>query len=444
MTPMPHDSRGLPMTAANEEAARLFDATIAAYCGLRRDTGDCLKRALAADPRLVVAHILKAYFMLLFATRETVPRAAAAARAARAAIEAAGATPREARHLAALETWIAGDLPGAAAQWRAILDAHPRDLLALKLAQYGAFYCGEAEAMRAATEGALGAWDETLPGYGFVLGCHAFSLEECGAYAAAERAGRAAVAFEPADIWAAHAVAHVAEMEDRIEDGIAWIAAQETHWGAVNNFVFHVRWHRCLFLLAQGRADAALALYDSEVRADSTDEYLDIANAVSLLWRLEQAGVAVGGRWAELATRARAHLDDHCLVFADLHYFMALAAAGDEDGLARWQDAGRAHAAASGDHAARVLAKVGLALADAALAHRRRQWPRVVALMLPIQGAVRAIGGSHAQRDLFDEMLIDAALAADQGLARQLLGERLLRRPRNHWALAHAARAGQA
>ena len=441
---MPRDSRGLPMIAANDEAARLFDATIAAYCGLRRDTGDCLKRALVADPRLVLAHILKGYFMLLFATRETVPRAAAAARAARTALEAADATPRESRHLAALEAWIAGDLPGATAHWQAILAAHPRDLLALKLAQYGALYCGEFEAMRATTGGALGAWDETVPGFGFVLGCHAFSLEECGAYDAADRAGRAAVAIEPGDIWAAHAVAHVAEMLDRIDDGIAWIAAREPHWGEVNNFVFHVRWHRCLFLLAQGRADATLALYDSEVRADSTDDYLDISNAVSLLWRLEQMGVAVGGRWAELATRARAHLDDHCLVFADLHYVIALAAAGDEDGLARWQAASSKHAAAGGDHAARVLAQVGLALADAALAHRRRQWPRVVELMAPIQRAVRAIGGSHAQRDLFDEMLIDAALAADSSLARRLLDARLARRPGNRWALAQAARAAQA
>src|SRR6185437_3839810 len=102
MTAMPQDSRGLPMTAATDEAARLFDAAIAAYCGLRRDAGDCLKRALAADPRLVLAHILKGYFMLLFATRETVTRAAAAARGACAAIEAAGATQREAGHLAAL------------------------------------------------------------------------------------------------------------------------------------------------------------------------------------------------------------------------------------------------------------------------------------------------------------------------------------------------------
>jgi hypothetical protein len=436
MSAMQEDSRGLPMTASSAEAAQLFDATLAAYCGLRRDTGERLKRALAADPQLVLGHVIKGYFMLLFATRAMVPRAASAARAAAGAIESCGATPRETRHLAALEAWIGGELDGAVSHWQAILEADPRDLMALKLAQYGAFYLGQSRRMLAATEGACRAWDEGAPGFGFTLGCHAFSLEECGALDEAERTGRRAVALEPADIWAAHAVAHVAEMEDRAEDGLAWIAAHERDWSDVNNFVFHVRWHRCLFLLAQGRDDDTLALYDREVRAESSDDYLDISNAVSLLWRLEQEGVAVGARWTELASHARAHQGDHCLVFADLHYLMALAASGDGDGVARWQAGAHAHAAASGDDAARVLKAAGLALAAATLAHRGGDWRGVVETLAPIRRDIARIGGSHAQRDLYDEMLIDAALRADPALAQALLAERLARRPRNAWALA--------
>ena len=71
-----------------------------------------------------------------------------------------------------------------------------------------------------------------------------------------------------------------------------------------------------------------LDLYDREVRPELTDDLLDISNAVALLWRLEQAGVDVGNRWEELADRAQGHLDDHLLVFGDVHYLMALAAAG--------------------------------------------------------------------------------------------------------------------
>jgi hypothetical protein len=142
----------------------------------------------------------------------------------------------------------------------------------------------------------------------------------------------------------------------------------------------------------------------------------------------------VGGRWAELAARARAHQDDHCLAFADVHYLMALAAVGDEDGIEAWRRSSRAFAEADSGDTARVMSRVGLALAEAALADRKRDWPRVVAAMAPVRGDIRAIGGSHAQRDLFEEMLIAAALKADPHFAGTLLAERLVRRPGNPWA----------
>jgi tetratricopeptide (TPR) repeat protein len=428
------DAQGLPITASSPEAAAAYDATIAAYCRFRRDTGDHLKRALAADPRCPLALVLRGYFMQLFATRAAGERAAAAATAARGAIAAVGASPRERRHLAALESWLDGDLVGATAHWRAIVAEHPRDLLAMKLGQYGAFYLGDGGAMRAATGAALAGFAEDVPGYGFVLGCHAFSLEEEGDYEAADRLGREAVRREPADVWAAHAVAHVAEMEDRPADGLAWIGAHEGTWSEVNNFVFHLRWHAALFELALGFADAALVRYDRAVRAESTDDYLDIANAVSLLLRFEQRGLAVGRRWDELAARARAHLDDHRLVFADLHYVAALAAAGDDESLARWFRSAASLAAEGRGDAAHVLATCGLAIANAILAHRKGEWRRVVECLVPVRGALRRIGGSHAQRDLFEEMLIDAALKARLGDARGLIAARLARRPGNRWA----------
>ncbi len=85
-----------------------------------------------------------------------------------------------------------------------------------------------------------------------------------------------------ADIWAAHAVQHLFEMTGRPRDGIVWTeGASKSNWRECNNFAYHALWHRCLFLLELGDVERVLELYDREVRPASTDDLLDISNAVS-------------------------------------------------------------------------------------------------------------------------------------------------------------------
>lgn len=433
------DARGVAVTASDPAAVSLLDAALLSYASFKADTGDRLKAALASDPSLVMAPVLRGYFLLLLEKRELVSRALDAATTAEAAMEKFGATPRERRHVSALRLWGQRNLSGACAILTSILAAEPRDLLALKLVQYLLFYAGDWRAMRAAVETALAAWNQSAPGYGYVLGCHAFGLEECGEYRAAEQAGRCAVTLCPDDIWAGHAVAHVCEMEDRLEDGIRWIDEASDGWKEANNFAFHVAWHRCLFLLELERFDEVLALYDRDVRPESSDDLLDISNAVSLLWRLEQLGIDVGRRWEELAVRSAKRGDDHMQIFGDAHYAMALAVPGG-DGFARWRRSSATYAIEEETESA-VMREIGLALGDAAQAHRGGDFARATELLLPRRDGFHAIGGSHAQRDLFAKLLIDSAVKADRiDVARALLRERLAARPGNRWARMMADR----
>lgn len=432
------DARGVAVTAPDAEAVSLLDAALLSYAAFRADTGDKLKAALASDPSLVMAPVLRGYFLLLLEKRELASRALEAANMADVVMERFGATSRERRHVFALRLWGQRNLSGAAAIITSILEHEPRDLLALKLAQYLLFYAGDWRAMRAAVEGAIRAWDQSAPGYGYVLGCHAFGLEECGEYGEAEAVGRRAIELCPDDIWAGHAVAHVCEMEDRLEDGIRWLDAASGGWKGANNFAFHVAWHRCLFLLELGRQDEILALYDREVRPESTDDLLDISNAVSLLWRLEQLGVDVGGRWQELAERSAKRAGDHMQIFGDAHYAMALA--GNDEGFTNWRHSSETYAAGSETEAA-IMREVGLTLGDAARAHRRGDYARATALLLPLREGFHRIGGSHAQRDLFAKLLIDSAVRAGRAeVARELLNERLAARPNNRWGRMMADR----
>lgn len=440
---MDEDARGVPITAPNATALSHFNATIEAYLGFRNDIGERLKETLAAAPRFPMALCMRGYFILLLAARGLVPRAEAALVAAEDAARDLGATPRERTHFAALRAWCAGDLTTALQHWEAILAEHPRDVLALKLVHFWQFYLGESRALCESVARALPGWAPDTPGYGYVLGLHAFGLEESGDYAAAERTGRQAIALNPSDIWAAHAVAHVMEMQDRARDGVAWIDGLAAQFGPCNNFRFHLWWHRCLFHLELGQHDEVLARYDREVRAESTNDYLDICNAASLLWRLEDAGVAVGDRWAELARQAEARLDDHMLIFADAHYTMAVAAAGSAGADARMLESLRAYATGGRETEAKITAEVGTAVCDAIVAHRRGEFARVVDLLMPVRAAIRRLGGSHAQRDLFQKLLISAALAdGRRAVARDLLAERRTKRPANRWAAGIQAQLG--
>jgi hypothetical protein len=72
------------------------------------------------------------------------------------------------------------------------------------------------------------------------------------------------------------------------------------------------------------------------------------------------------------------------------------------------------------------------------VAHRRGAYGETVDELLPVRHRTRRIGASHAQRDLFDQLLIDSAVRGRRfAEARELLTERLVRRPNNRWALRH-------
>ena len=433
MADIHRDCRGLALTAASPEAVEAWDRTVRSYLGMRRDTGDRLKEAYAADADMAMAHCLRGYFMLLFSEAG---RWSAGRKSLAKAQQAAAARPvtgREAAHIAALERWADGDMKGATALWDGILTDHPHDLLALRLAHYTHFYSGDSTAMRDSLARIMHAWDPTVPDYGFVAGCYAFALEEDGDYIRAEQRGREAVGINPDDPWGTHAVAHVMEMQGRQAEGIAWLSGLEPHWTQVQNFRFHLWWHRALFHFELGDFDAVLDLYDRGVREEESGDYLDLTNAVALLWRLESEGVDVGDRWAEVAEHCAEHATDQLLAFVDAHHAVALARAGNGAVLAD-QRAGMERAARADGSQATVYLDVAIPVCEAAAAYCGGDYGRAADLLDGVRYELRRIGGSHAQRDLFVQMQIEANICAGRtARAKALIAERAERRPTSGW-----------
>ncbi len=417
---MQHDPRGMAITTASAAAARQLDAAVMALLGQQAEAGARLGDALAADPGLVAGHALAGFSLMMAARAPLAAQALASLARARDGLAARGGTGRERALVQSLAAWAeGGDMSRAAAGLEAIAQEDPHDILALRLAHGIRFMRGEAPEMRHAIEAALPRWDAAMPGHGFLLGMHGFALEETGEAARAEAVGRAAVAANPRDLWAAHAVAHAIGAQGRMREGVAWLRWIEPHLPGGSNFVRHVHWHRALFHLALGEHEAALALHDEKVWAEPSEDVRDLMNAAHLLWRLEAAGVPVGAeRWDAVAAIAERRIGEHAWAFADLHCVIALAGARRSAAAARLIGSIASHAATHGSDQARLHAEVGLVAARAVAAAIGGDAAAALTGFAAVLPRLHEFGGSHAQRSVFLAMRDHAARDAAAGRAR--------------------------
>jgi hypothetical protein len=421
--PTTEDLSGLP-TSLSPDLIGDWNQVILGILSHAASTGPNLNAVLSAAPDFALGQAIRGLSCLLLGRAEMVP---IARHALAAALQGAPATMREIAFVHALGDWLGGRPTRAAARIQVILNLHPRDALAMKLIQAIHFVMGRPDAMRASVEGVLPAWSEH-PARGYLLGCHAFALEETGEFSQAERTGCEGVALAPDDAWGLHAVAHVYDMTGRARDGLKWLSGREASWSHCNNFRFHVWWHRALMHLDLGEYDIALAHYDADIRAEKTDDYRDISNAASLLSRLEIEGVDVGARWEELADLSENRATDGCLAFADLHYMLALCG-GERDKAAAGLIARMQSTRPAGNEAQRVIAHPGLHVAQGLQAFASGEYSAAWMHLRAGRGELQQIGGSHAQRDIFDRISIEAALRGGyMDSADTLLRERLERR----------------
>jgi phosphoribosyl-ATP pyrophosphohydrolase len=395
---------------------------------------------LEDDPGFVLGHLLRAEILALSTERAAQGALGKSVEAAEAL--AASANERERGHLKAVRAWLDGDYQGTADLLGRVLVDHPRDLLALQIAHIDDFFVGDAGNLRDRVARVLPEWDEGVPGYGFVLGCHAFGLEEMGDYAAAERAARRALALNPKDCWAVHAGAHVFEMQARHDEGIAWLEGRQPDWAPGNFFAIHNWWHLALYYLDLGATAKVLALYDGPIRAGRSKVALDMLDAAALLWRLHLLDVPLGARWEELAELYAPQAEDAYYAFNDMHAMMCFAATGRTAEANALLAAQERLAREGGGTNAMMTREVGLPVCRALLAFGLGDYASAVELLLPVRYRANRFGGSHAQRDVLPQTLIVAALKGGQfRLARALANERMTWKPSSPGGAGFRSRA---
>jgi hypothetical protein len=328
----------------------------------------------------------------------------------RAQARAAQATPRERRFIAAVGAWAEGDLPRAIALHEEQAREHPRDLASLKLGQYHLFNRGDSPGMlRIALAAEAAASD--MP---YLHGMLAFAWEQCHFLEQAEASARKAIGMRRKEPWAHHALAHVMLTQGRIREGHAFLQDVSPTWTGLNSFmVTHNWWHQALFALELDLHQEVLDLYDTQVWGVVKEYTQDQINAVSLLARLELAGVDVGGRWQDVAGFLAQRLDDHVLPFLDLQYLYGLARASRAEADRLLQNIEQ-YAYEAPEHQRHTWQRVCAPAAHGLLAHARGDWSRAVDELGAALPRLVAIGGSHAQRDLFAQIHLDALIRAGQ------------------------------
>src|SRR5216683_2623130 len=421
VTGMPFEDRfGLALTTSSEAAAgnyvRALDLMLSANIG-----GEALlDAALDADPEFALAHIARAR---LLAVQVRIAEAKAAAQAARALSDRV--TAREARHIETVALLIDGKGPRAMAMLEEHVAEYPRDALVLSLA-LGVFgllgFSGRAdfhEAQLALLLRLAPRWDEDW----WFLTYLGWARIELGDISAGAREVARALDLNPRNAYAAHARAHGYYEAGDAEGGAAFVEAWLPGYDRRSQLHGHLAWHLALCELAR-------ALYADAIRpaVSHAPPLFNLADSASFLWRWQLYGESppLNGEWEEVAAHVQRFFPRAGMHFADIHAILAEAASSDDPGAR--QRIGRARELADGGHLAQGPIVPGLCAGAAAFA--RGDYALAADELGASLPELARVGGSHAQREVFEDTFIAAALrAGHHDKARARLAERLARRP---------------
>ncbi len=418
---MRSDCLGNPVTGADEATLAAIDDFVEGFLAYEERAANIVGAA-ERNPAHGLTNAYCGLIWMLLEASDAPSRAAKYLERAKAA--APGATRRERMIVEMLDAWTRDDVPLAIRLCDDIAAAFPRDLVMVKLNQYLNFNLGRFPQMLRAGEAVFEANREVA----YMHGMMAFAYEQCHLLDEAETAAREALRLKRKEPWAQHALAHVMLTQGRIDEGAVFLEAARDDWTGLNSFMStHLWWHLCLFYLSQGRAEAVLAIYDRHVWGIAKDYSQDQIGAVSLLTRLELVGVDVGDRWSDLGDWLAARGLDTAQPFLTVQYLYGLARAGrpEADTL---MAAIRERARTAPDFAGRAWREGAVPLSEGLLAYARGDHQTAEAKLTPTLSQLSIIGGSHAQRDLFEQVRLDAVMRNGAwSIAQQLLEQRRAR-----------------
>jgi tetratricopeptide (TPR) repeat protein len=424
------DRFDLPITSASAVAVADYVAAVDLLLSANIGADTSLERAIAADPDFALAHIARARLLQLQARMGEAREAVARARGLAGHVSA-----RERRHIEAIALTIGGAAAEALAMVRVHAAEYPRDALPLSLA-LGVFGLLGFSGRRDHHEAQLALLEELAPRWPedwWFTGYLGWAQIETGSVVAGTRLVERSLALNPRNAHGAHQRAHGYFEAGDAAGGTDFIEHWLTGYERAGHLHCHLSWHLALFELARGNSERAKAIYVDSIRPSVAQSapMLSLADSASFLWRwlIYDVTPPLDEAWAEVAAHARRHFPRASLAFADLHAALAEAATGDDEGLQ-----GRIAGLENLAHDGRLPSGgVAPALCAGAAALRRGDDRTAAQVLEAALADLPRIGGSHAQREVFEDSLIVAYLRSGQSAkADTLLRSRLARRPSAH------------
>lgn len=338
---------------------------------------------------------------------------------------------QELLHAQVVNCWAKNELKQSLRVLEKIVTLYPEDVAALKMIQDTNFFLGTALPMRNSLAYSLSKMSDKNPLKGYTHGMFSFALEESNMYDESQAEARKALQLTPNDTWAIHNYAHCLEMQAKTEEGLKWMYDRKCDWAPCQTLACHQYWHSALFHINNNQFDEAVALLDKEVltRCVQGSSALDMHDAASMVYRMELVDLfgQVGKndsdqmlkRWLGVYDMCKPHKEDHLSGFHDAHYLMSFLGMEDLKLAREFID--------SIDEAPEVREGTTLVkpLLEAMYQFKLGAYDKCVDLLADIRFDIIRIGGSHAQRDVFEQLLIVAALKSDKP-SHNKLGERML------------------
>ncbi|MEW6299796.1 MAG: hypothetical protein AB1671_19050 [Thermodesulfobacteriota bacterium] len=427
------DCYGLPVTTHSQEALGWYNRGVQGLLGFHKDTPECFQRALALDPacKMASGH-LGAYYLM-----EETEEAAARAREcfAQACDGTDVLTDREREVLAILQLLARGKGQEAVARMHAAVHARPREAVLVQKLCFAYFMQGAPEKMRDLMTSVIPYYENDS----YMLGMYSFSLEETRDFARAFETGHRALALNPRDVWTLHALTHAYYETGAFVAGTQLLTASLPRCDHVGFFRNHIVWHLSLFLWEQGRYQQALDLYRQQGADPAIPSPPNVADTVSLLWRFNLTGRPTPADWQALTPTLERLQTLPTYLFNQVHIALGLVGANLRAQAAQYLEGLRKRVRPERPG---VLGEVGVPLVEGLIAYVAGDYARTVELILPITDRIIAVGGSHAQREIFLDILADACIRArayDEAIA--ILEEKRRYRPNRPLALLALAKA---